>query len=69
MTEDQAKRHLLDMLTAYTPGTVLHQLTQVIREAEMARLGSLDEVGEERVRDAESALWVFGHGIDATLPR
>ena len=35
----------------------------------MARLGSLDEVAEDRVREAEAALWVFGYGLMAALPR
>ncbi len=69
MTEAQAKQHLLDMLAIFSPGTALHLLAQVVRDAEVARLGSLDEVGEERVHDAEAALWVFGYGLDAALPR
>ena len=39
------------------------------REAEESRLGGLDEVAEERVREAEAALWVFGCGLMAALPR
>lgn len=69
MTEAQAKEHLRDMLDNVTPGSVLHILAQVIREAEEARLGGLDEAAEERVREAQAALWVFGYGLMAALPR
>lgn len=69
MTEAQAKQHLLDILASFSPGTALHLIAQVVREAEEERLGSLDEVAEERVREVQAALWVFGYGLDATLPR
>ncbi len=69
MTEDQARRHLLAMLESFTAGSVLHILAQVIHEAEQARLGSLDEVAEQRVREAEAFLWIAGYGLMAALPR
>lgn len=69
MTEAQARRHLLKMLASFRPGTVLHLLGQVIREAEEARLGGLDEAAEERVQEAQAFLWVAGYGLDAALPR
>jgi hypothetical protein len=69
MTEAQAKQHLSEMLSTFTPGTVLHLLAQVLRDAEQARVGGLDDVAVERLREAEAALWVFGYGIDAALPR
>lgn len=69
MTEVQAKEHLRDMLGSFRPGSVLHVLAQVIREAETARLGSLDEAAEERVREAEAFLWIAGFGLMAALPR
>jgi hypothetical protein len=49
MSEAQAKQHLKEILASVSPGTVLHLLGQVIREAEEARLGGLDEVAEERL--------------------
>ena len=69
MTEAQAKQHLKDMLGSFTPGSVLHLFAQVVREAEESRLGALDDAAEERVREAEAALWVFGYGLMAALPR
>lgn len=69
VTEAEAKRHLLDMLDSFTPGSVLHILAQVIREAEEARLGGLDAAAEQRVREAEGFLWVAGYGLMAALPR
>ncbi len=69
MTETEAKQHLLEMLKSFSPGSVLHIFAQVIRESEEARLGGLDEAAEERVREAEAALWVFGMGLMSALPR
>jgi len=69
MTEVEAKQHLLAMLEHLTPGSVLHVLAQVIREAEEARLGVLDEATGERVREAEAFLWVAGYGLMSALPR
>jgi hypothetical protein len=69
MTEPEAKRHLSDMLAGFTPGSVLHLLAQVVREAEESRLGTLDDDAEERIREAEAFLWVSGYGLDAALPR
>lgn len=69
MTEAQAKLHLIAMLESLNPGSVLHVLAQVIREAEEARLGGLDEAAEQRLREAEGFLWVAGYGLMAALPR
>ena len=69
MTEAQAKQHLLDMLGSFTAGSVLHLLSEVIREAEEARLDGLDAAAEERVWEVESFLWVAGYGLLAALPR
>jgi len=69
MTEATARKHLLAMLRRLTPGSVLHLLGEVIREAELARRGELDEATKERISHAEVALMVFGLGLDAILPR
>jgi hypothetical protein len=69
MTEAQAKEHLRDMLASFRPGSVLHPLAQVIREAEEASLGELDEAAKERVREAEGFLWIAGYGLMSALPR
>lgn len=69
MSESDATRHLLEMLVSFTAGSVCHLLAEVLREAETARLGGLDETREQRVREAQAALWVFGYGLMAALPR
>lgn len=69
MTEAQAKDHLRDMLGSFRPGAVLHMLGEVVREAETARMGGLDEIAQERVLNAEAFLFVAGCGLMATLPR
>ncbi len=69
MTEHEARQCLLDMLDSFSPGAVLHLLAEVIREAEEARLGTLVEAAEERVREAEGFLWIAGYGLLSALPR
>jgi len=69
VTEAQAKKHLKAMLRRLTVGSVLHLLGEVIREAETARRGELNEIAKERVAQAEAAIVVFGLGLDAVLPR
>ena len=69
MSEAEAKDHLKDMLGSFRPGAVLHMLGEVVREAEEARLGGLDEAAKERVREAEAFLFVAGCGLMAALPR
>ena len=69
MTEAEAKHHLADMLGSFTAGSVLHLLAEVLRDAERIRLGTLDEITQERVQNAETALFVMGLGIDAACPR
>jgi hypothetical protein len=68
MNDAEAKRHLQDVLGSFRAGAVLHMLAEVVRESETARLGGLDEAAQERVREAEAALWVFGYGLMAALP-
>lgn len=69
MSETEAKQHLLAILGSFNPGSVLHILAQVIRESEAARLGTLDDAAEERVREAEAFLWIAGYGLMSALPR
>jgi hypothetical protein len=68
MNEAEAKRHLLAMLASYTPGTLLHFLAQVIREAEESTRGGRDARAQDRVREAEPFLWIAGYGLMAALP-
>ena len=63
MTTVEAKQHLADMLTAFTAGSVLHLLAEVLRES--AAIGELDAEATEGLRDAVGALFVVGVGIDA----
>ena len=69
MSEADAKQQLLKILESFRPGSVCHLLAEILRESEEARLGDLDEATEQRVRDAEGALWVIGMGLMAALPR
>jgi hypothetical protein len=69
VSETEAKQHLRDMLAAFTPGSVLHILAEVVRQSETTRLGGLDEVALKRVQEAEAFLWIAGYGLMAALPR
>jgi len=69
MNEATARKHLKAMLARLTPGSVLHLLGEVIRQAESDRRGDLDESARERITQAEAALIVMGLGLDAILPR
>jgi len=61
MKADEAKRHLTDMLAAFTAGSVLHLLAEVLRE--VAEAGDLDAEVAESLRDAVGTLFVVGVGI------
>jgi hypothetical protein len=63
MNADEAKKHLTDMLTGLTAGSVLHLLAEVLREA--AAAGDLDAEAAEGLRDAVGTLFVVGLGLDA----
>jgi len=59
----QAKWLIAHLLERYTPGSILHLLAQVLRE--QARFLPHDHVAEERLRNAEAALYVFAAGLDS----
>ena len=63
MKPDEAKKHLTDMLTALTAGSVLHLLAEVLREA--AATDALNAEAADGLRDAVGTLFVVGVGIDA----
>lgn len=69
MDEAEAKRLLDAMLDRLTPGSILHLLAEVIRERVAENTEPHDAVSDERVRETEAALFVFGIGLDAVLPR
>ena len=63
MDENQAKWMLASMLDRFTPGSILHLLAQVLREQVQAE--SHDTAAEERLKNAEAALFVFALGLDS----
>jgi hypothetical protein len=69
MTEPQAKKPLRRMLLALTPGSILHDLSNVYHDkAERAgRQG--DERRRQQCQSAATALFVMGLGLDAACPR
>lgn len=69
MTDDDAKRALAEMLCSFTSGSVLHLLGEVLRERAERDADEPGDDGVEQAREAESALFVFGLGLDAVCPR
>jgi hypothetical protein len=67
MTEEEAKRQLRRMLRSFTPGSVLHLLSQLFRES-AARSGRKKLVRQRR-RHVAATLFVVGLGVDAACPR
>jgi len=65
MTEAVAKEHLREMLRFFTPGSVLHLLSELYREAADQAHRDHDHRTEEQCRNVEAALFVFGLGVDA----
>lgn len=69
MTERKAKKQLSRLLESYTPGTMLHLLGEIFRDAKEEARKAGDELLHERCRNVEITLLVVGMGIDAACPR
>lgn len=65
MDETHAKQLLAEMLLRFSAGSVLHLLSDVLRESAPAELAP-DRV--EPLRDAAGTLFVVGLGLDAVWP-
>jgi hypothetical protein len=69
MTEAQAKAQLRRMLRSLSPGSVLHLLADIHRQAAGRARRKGNDVAYRRFADAQAALFVFGLGLDAVCPR
>ena len=68
MNEEEAKDRLAEMLDAFTIGSILHLLGEIIAQhAEDARIRE-DDPQSEQCRLVEHTLIVVGMGIDAAMP-
>lgn len=67
--DTQAKRLLADMLVNFTAGSILHLLGELLRERAEQEADDDDDDGVEQAREAESALYVVGLGLDSVCPR
>jgi hypothetical protein len=63
--ETRAKQMLADMLARFSAGSVLHLLSEVLRESAPAEL---DPDRAESLRDATGTRFVVGIGLDAVWP-
>jgi hypothetical protein len=67
VTDAEARNLIAKLLVDYTAGSILHLVGDVLhQQAEDAERGDDLETGR-RLRDAETALFVFGVGIDAVV--
>ncbi len=66
--DTQAKRLLADILESFTAGSVLHMLGEMLRQNAEQEADGEDDPDLERAREAESALFVFGLGLDSVWP-
>jgi len=69
MTEATARKHLMEMLKRFTPGSVLHLLSDIYRSTAEDASNDNDARTHGRCKSVEQTLFVVGLGIDATCPR
>jgi hypothetical protein len=68
MKEKKAKRRLRRMLATFSVGTVLHLLSELVREDADAARRAGDDLAAGQCQKVEAALFVIGLGIDAARP-
>lgn len=69
MTETTARKHLMEMLKRFTPGSVLHLLSDIYRSTAEDARNDNDARTHGQCKSVEQTLYVVGLGIDATCPR
>jgi hypothetical protein len=69
VTEAAAKKHLRSMLRSFTPGSILHLLSELFRESAEQALQAGDEQKSHKLKAVEDSLFVLGLGIDAVGSR
>lgn len=68
MNEGEAKERLIEMLDAFTPGSILHLLAEIIALHAVDAHTAKDDQVSEQCRLVEHTLIVLGMGIDAAMP-
>lgn len=68
MSEQQAKEQLSRMLERFSTGSVLHLMSEVLREAAEKSSDDIPGHARESFRDALGALFVMGLGLDSAWP-
>jgi hypothetical protein len=68
MSEQQAKEQLAAMLNRFSTGSILHLMSEVLREAAEQNPSEIAEHARESFRDALGTLFVMGLGIDSVWP-
>ncbi len=69
MSDDEAKESLREVLVAYSVGSVLHLLSELIEEDARAARRDGDDGRGEQLFHAACTLFVVGLGLHAILPR
>jgi hypothetical protein len=68
MTEQQAKEQLSQMLSRFSTGSILHLMSEVLRESAEQSPEAIPEHTRESFRDALGTLFVMGLGLDSVWP-
>jgi len=69
MNEATARKHLMEMLKWFTPGSVLHLLSDIYGSTAEDARNDNDVRTHGQCKSVEQTLYVVGLGIDATCPR
>jgi hypothetical protein len=69
MNEADAKKLLRKLLRQFTPGSILHLLSDLFREDAEKAAAYEDSMAYERCKSVECTFYVVGLGIDAACPR
>ena len=69
MTDSEANKHLRAILGAYTHGSVLHLLADLLRDADEKARRAGNDAKHQRFAEVAATLYVVGIGIDAACPR
>ncbi|AWM39822.1 hypothetical protein GobsT_18100 [Gemmata obscuriglobus] len=69
MSDDEAKERLREVLAAYSVGSVLHLLSELIEADARAARRDGDDGLDQQLFHAAYTLFVVGLGLHAILPR
>ena len=69
MSDEMARRQLKWMMKSFTPGSILHLLSEIFEEMAEEALRGGDDVRREQCDSVAKTLFVVGLGVDSACPR